>query len=313
VSRHRYNAGSNIPMAPRRPSTSQPESKELTPDEQLAAVGRLEARITELRALDVSALQAGDDPPVQDLQQRIKSTLANIYGESSRQYARLNGAASLDATSYSLSLYGDGPGTSVTEIRQGVDRGRNRAISILQGEVDALKENLQFNPTPAASKIVTMSTVEAELNDDIFIVHGRDEAAKEAVARVIARAGLNPVILHEQPNGGKTIIEKFEKHGSAAGFAVVIATPDDVGGLAGVAPALKSRARQNVIGEMFWFAGRLGREKVCALVKGDIEMPTDFAGVVYTPLDDHGGWKAKLLQELSEAGYTKINWPAALS
>jgi predicted nucleotide-binding protein len=64
---------------------------------------------------------------------------------------------------------------------------------------------------------------------------------------------------------------------------------------------------------MFWFAGRLGREKVCALVKGDIEMPTDFAGVVYTPLDDHGGWRAKLLQELSEAGYTKINWKEALS
>jgi predicted nucleotide-binding protein len=39
---------------------------------------------------------------------------------------------------------------------------------------------------------------------------------------------------------------------------------------------------------MFWFAGRLGRDKVCALVKGSIEMPTDFAGVVYTAMDDHG-------------------------
>jgi predicted nucleotide-binding protein len=86
--------------------------------------------------------------------------------------------------------------------------------------------------------------MKSELSDDIFIVHGRDEAAKEAVARVIARAGLNPVILHEQPNGGKTIIEKFEKHGSAAGFAVVIATPDDVGGLASPNPTLTPRARQ---------------------------------------------------------------------
>jgi predicted nucleotide-binding protein len=295
---------------PRKPLASPPESKELTPDAQRAAIGRLEARIIELRALDVSKLQAGDDPPVQVLQQRIKSTLANIYGESSRQYARLKGAPSLDATSYSLSLY-DGGGTSISEIQEGVDRGRNTSISILQGEVDALKESLQFNSVTSAD--ASRPPVQVELSDDIFIVHGHDEAAKEAVARVISRAGLNPVILHEQPNGGKTIIEKFEKHGSAAGFAVVIATPDDIGGLAGAAPDLQPRARQNVIGEMFWFAGRLGREKVCALVKGDIEMPTDFAGVVYTPFDDHGGWKAKLLQELSAAGYTKLNWQLALS
>jgi predicted nucleotide-binding protein len=132
---------------------------------------------------------------------------------------------------------------------------------------------------------------------------------------VIQRAGLNPVILHEQPNGGKTIIEKFEKHGSAAGFAVVIATPDDVGGLAAhpsEEPELRPRAPQNVIGEMFWFAGRLGRDKVCALVKGNLEMPTDFAGVVYTPMDDHGGWKSKMLQELEEAGYKNLNWRDAL-
>lgn len=294
----------------RKPPASQPQSKELTPEEQRAAVGRLEARITELRALDVSKLRAGDDPLVQDLEQRIRSTLANIYGESSRQYARLENAASLDATAYTLNLYG-GSGTPIEEIREGVDRGRGSAISILQGEVDALKENLQFNS--AVSTDAPKPGAPAELSDDIFIVRGRDEAAKEAVARVISRAGLNPVILHEQPNGGKTIIEKFEKHGSAAGFAVVIATPDDLGGLASAAPNLKPRARQNVIGEMFWFAGRLGREKVCALVKGDIEMPTDFAGVVYTPLDDHGGWKAKLLQELRAAGYTQLDWQAALS
>jgi predicted nucleotide-binding protein len=299
----------------RKPSPPPRESKQLNADEQRSAVGRLEGRIKELRELNTSNLQTGDDPPVQDLEQRIKSTLASIYGENSRQYGRLGDAASLDATMYVMNLgFGQGGGTSIAEIREGVDRGRNRAISILQGEVDSLKENLQFS-NPTLSEIVEQKAP-TEPSDEIFIVHGRDEAAKEAVARVIQRAGLKPVILHEQPNGGKTIIEKFEKHGSAAGFAVVIATPDDIGGLAvtpPVQPDLKSRARQNVIGEMFWFAGRLGRDKVCALVKDTIEMPTDFAGVVYTPMDSHGGWKSKLLQELAEAGYKNLNWQAALS
>jgi predicted nucleotide-binding protein len=186
----------------------------------------------------------------------------------------------------------------------------------LQGQVDALKENLEFSSVDVTTGVQNVSISTApKLSDEVFIVHGRDEAAKEAVARLIQRAGLKPVILHEQPNGGKTIIEKFEKHGSAAGFAVVT-TADDVGGLAVSPPAdpqLSPRARQNVIGEMFWFAGRLGRDKVCALVKGDVEMPSDFAGVVYTPMDEHGGWRSKLLSELTAAGHKNINWQDALS
>ena len=47
---------------------------------------------------------------------------------------------------------------------------------------------------------------------DIFIVHGHNEELKEKVARTIEKLKLRPVILHEQSNEGKTIIEKFEKH-----------------------------------------------------------------------------------------------------
>jgi predicted nucleotide-binding protein len=145
----------------------------------------------------------------------------------------------------------------------------------------------------------------------VFIVHGHDGAAKMEVARLIERAGLEAVILHEQPNAGRTIIEKFEAHGSTAGFAVVVLTPDDVGGRD--KNSLHHRARQNVIGEMFWFAGRLGRSRVCALLKGNIEMPSDFAGVGYTQMDDNGGWRTKLLQELEEAGYKNLDWKKALA
>jgi predicted nucleotide-binding protein len=88
-------------------------------------------------------------------------------------------------------------------------------------------------------------------------------------------------------------------------------TPDDVGGLD--QPSLQPRARQNVIGEMFWFAGRLGRERVCALKKGLIEVPTDFAGVGYVDMDATGAWKKDLLRELEHAGYKNLDWPKALA
>jgi hypothetical protein len=123
--------------------------------------------------------------------------------------------------------------------------------------------------------VVTTSDTEASASWSsrrVFIVHGHDEAAREAVARLVERAGLEAVILREQPNQGRTIIEKFEKQSETAEFAVVLLTPDDVGGARGTLPEdLRLRARQNVVAELFFFIGKLGRSKVCALVKGDIE------------------------------------------
>lgn len=113
---------------------------------------------------------------------------------------------------------------------------------------------------------------------------------------------LKPVVLHEQPNEGRTIIEKFEDYTDVR-FAVVLLTPDDVGGLQDNAGDTKPRARQNVIFEFGYFIGKLGRERVCALVKGNVEKPSDYDGVLYIQLDDSEGWKMRLVRELKSAGY----------
>jgi predicted nucleotide-binding protein len=97
---------------------------------------------------------------------------------------------------------------------------------------------------------------------------------KESVARFLEKLDLRPIILHEQPNKGRTVIEKFEAH-SDVGFAVVLLTPDDVGGLASSPDKLSRRARQNVILELGYFIGKLGRAKVCALYKEGVEIPSD--------------------------------------
>ena len=51
---------------------------------------------------------------------------------------------------------------------------------------------------------------------------------KLAVARTLEKLGLDAIILHEQPNLGKTIIEKFSDHADVS-FAVVLLSPDDMG------------------------------------------------------------------------------------
>jgi hypothetical protein len=134
----------------------------------------------------------------------------------------------------------------------------------------------------------------------IFIVHGRDDATKNDVARFIAQLELDAVILHEQTNRGRTLTTKFVEVASEATFAVVLITPDDVGGLS--KDALRPRARQNVIFELGYFIGLLGPEKVCALVAGTVERPSDFEAVVYVPYGANTGWRADLARELRGAG-----------
>ncbi len=138
----------------------------------------------------------------------------------------------------------------------------------------------------------------------IFIVHGHDNEAKVEVARFLERIGFEAIILHEQASRGRTIIEKVEMH-SDVGFAVVLLTPDDEGNKKGQSPC--PRARQNVVLELGYFIGRLGRDRVCALKRGDVEIPSDFDGVVYEPYDDHGAWKSKLAKEL-EASQFDVDW-----
>ena len=108
------------------------------------------------------------------------------------------------------------------------------------------------------------------------------------------------MILHERPDGGRTIIEKFEQHADVR-FAVALLTPDDVGALKGDESNLNPRARQNVIFEFGYLLGRLGRQGVRALTKGLVDIPSDYAGVLYIPLDD--GWKMGLIRELKHAGF----------
>ncbi|WP_083269447.1 TIR domain-containing protein [Bosea vaviloviae] len=150
----------------------------------------------------------------------------------------------------------------------------------------------------------TTQSAPAEPERSVFIVHGRDPHPREAVARFLERIGFSVIILHEQANGGHTIIEKFEKHGKV-GFAVVPLTPDDIGGLQG--ERQHPRARQNVILELGYFIGRLGRNRVVALKSGDIELPSDFFGVAYQEFDPAGAWQRALASELQEAGYD-IEW-----
>jgi predicted nucleotide-binding protein len=171
--------------------------------------------------------------------------------------------------------------------------------------LEAIRDRLDLIPeSNSAEEFSTPShPSEKSLGQDVFIVHGHDEAAKEAVSRFIEKLGFKAIVLHEQPNAGRTIIEKFEDY-SNVGFAVVLLTPDDVGAARDEAVNGKPRARQNVILELGYFFAKLGRERVCALYKEEIELPSDIYGLLYVPLDTTGAWRLSLAKEMKYVGFS---------
>ncbi|MFH1892048.1 MAG: nucleotide-binding protein [Candidatus Zixiibacteriota bacterium] len=138
----------------------------------------------------------------------------------------------------------------------------------------------------------------------IFIVHGHDEEAKQSVARFLQKLDLEAIILHEQPSSGKTVIEKLEHYVRDIAFAIVLLTPDDLGCPAGNEDDLQPRARQNVILELGYLTSKLGRERVCALIKNQVEKPSDYDGVVYVSMEDNNDWQLKVAREMRTAGIT---------
>ncbi|MDD5242303.1 MAG: nucleotide-binding protein [Sulfuricella sp.] len=172
-----------------------------------------------------------------------------------------------------------------------------RQISVLESVI----ERLQLIPTSINEKneIIEKKTS----TNKIFIVHGHNNEMKQTVARTITKLKLDPIILHEQIEQGRTIIEKFEKNSSDVNFAIILLTADD-DGKAKIETDFKTRARQNVVFEMGYFIGKLGREKVFLLLEDGVDKPGDLDGIVYIPIDNADGWKLKLVRELKAAGYS---------
>jgi len=176
------------------------------------------------------------------------------------------------------------------------EHGKEELLDIMTNIRKVIVEHFNVKAMNNAKVVLDTSKL-----DKVFIVHGHDEAMKLSVARSVEKLGLKPIILHEQPNAGRTIIEKFESFSEDVGFAIVLLSADDemFDG--------KQRARQNVILELGYFYAKLGRKKVVVLhntSNGGVEIPSDIFGIIYEPYDNpDGAWQFKLVQELKIAGF----------
>jgi predicted nucleotide-binding protein len=184
----------------------------------------------------------------------------------------------------------------------------------------------KFIKSPSQTEAFKSEKGTKPLSKNVFIVHGTDYNPANELKAILEEIGLNPIILHEQPSGSRTIIEKLEEYSEDIGFAFILLTPDDalvpsvrtsiVNEKQGtvspifITPSLKPifRARQNVILEFGYFIARIGRKRVCCLYKENIELPfdkpSDMQGIAYIPFKESVKEAINaIIKELKAAGY----------
>jgi predicted nucleotide-binding protein len=281
-------------LAPRSsPPPKQPAR--LFAPELRAGISRLQKCIDAIKAFNVDDVREQFDSPVMtSLNAQIDDALVRTFGPESRDYERYS-----PATDFNWGPVITDEDTPIHEVRDALSKSKRDNIAPLQEAIRSMEERLAEQEH--AQQSAPVSIANARSPRKVFVVHGHDEAAREAMARFLEKIELEAVILLEQPDQGLTIIEKFETHASQVSFAVVLLTPDDLGGSAS-ASAQAARARQNVIFELGYFVGKLGRGRACLLRKGGVEIPSDLYGVIYTDMDAADGWKLRLVKELKAAG-----------
>ena len=270
---------------------------ELTREQMISGASRLRKRIAEVQAFDPNSISDRRNAPAVDaLTASIDDALVRTFGANTLDYSRYARAKIFDFGPYS---YLDEVKPAV--VRAALERSKLASLALLGQAITSLEEQLSELPNVPNVAVGPAGVIKSK-SRSVFVVHGHNNELREAICGFLRKIGFVPIVLHEQANQGRTIIEKFEVHADV-GFAVIILSPDDVGGAKG--EPQQPRARQNVILELGYFIGRLGRAKVCAIKQGEMEIPTDILGVVWTPYD--ALWKTNLAKEMKAAGY-EVDW-----
>jgi predicted nucleotide-binding protein len=259
---------------------------------------RLSKLVEEVEAFDPDQIRERYPPEVGTLENRVKDAIEKTFPVESTQYNRYIHAGDIHPLG---SMYMGAP-PPVSDYVEQVKGALPHTISTLRDAIRSIEDELTEigeQPPSVGPPQKPGQPNPKKPSRKVFIVHGHDDGTKETVARFVEAIGYQAVILHEQASKGQTVIEKIEAN-KDVDFAIVLLTPDDVGSAAG--GELKPRARQNVILELGYFIAHLKRSHVVALMRDDIEVPSDFSGVIYISLDTRGAWKSLLAVEMKSAG-----------
>ena len=238
----------------------------------------------------------------------VGALLIHAFGEHTTQYADFenisyyNMFAAINSRNYEVDMFGD----RIMDSSGGYDAGKDFREGLQNARVHltAIRDEVikYFSDPVSSLQKKGAKYTSSQDNRKVFVVHGHNEALRIKVANVLSKLGLEPIVLRDEPNKGRTIIEKFEENADV-GFAVILLTADDKGYDKTKPEEIADRARQNVILELGYFIGRYGRDRLMAICEPSVERPGDISGVVYTDATNEAYWVFELVKELKAAGY----------
>jgi hypothetical protein len=164
-------------------------------------------------------------------------------------------------------------------LRNLVDEARMYAgfLTALDQELEQHPEGVLQPVLPAMTNAPAVEAPGPAPGPVVFIVHGHDEVNLLRLKELLRdRWQLEPLVLLREAGRGRTLIEKFEEEAQRAAFAFVLVTPDD---LIATPEGEYAQARPNVVFELGWFYGRLGRQRVCILFKEGAMIHSDLKGI----------------------------------
>ena len=262
------------------------------------AVGHLQRVREQIQGLEEGST---DSSAFIEWRRDTRIAIENVFGKGSGEASEFANT-SFYPPSIGISVIGSEAEERARDERwqqESYSNGLIRSKSLLKSMIDQIRTYWLDESEPIEPDSDLENTKPS--SNKVLIVHGTDAGIKNEVARLIEKLGLEAIILEEQPSMGRTLIDKFEQMTDEVEFATVLLTPDDEGRKKDT-DKLTPRARQNVILELGFVSASLGRHRVCALRKGNVEIPSDYSGVVYVSMDDQD-WKLKYIRELKTAGY----------
>lgn len=244
---------------------------------------------------DVKTITYGDSNGLDKIIKRVIMIVKKIFGNDSDYLKQVNEINFIPQVWYG--------GMSQQDTYDSNKRSFNSGREELENLINVMKEDIDLSDPIQEKKKSSLNN--QNFSNDIFVVHGHSEEMKQACARFLEKIKLNPIILHEKPNKSRTIIEKFSDYSNVS-CAIILLSADDLAYPKSGSPQdAKYRARQNVILELGFFLGKLGRERVLTLHddKEEIEIPSDYDGVIYIRYNSNNDWKNSVTKELKSLGY----------
>ena len=195
-------------------------------------------------------------------QARIERVIGRLYGKESTELQQIK-----DAMEQHF----------IISNRQSKEE-RNAYFSELANErfdrIEGMLADLILESKSSSGKIDSSNL---QRSDNVFIVYGHDEYAALQMEKIIRGFDLNPILLSDQANKGRTLIQKFLEEAKDIAYAFVLFTPDD--NVTNQSEEYQ-QARPNVIFELGWFCGKIGLENVSIVCKKGTKIPSDLDGIM---------------------------------